>query len=85
MIRRPFFALAGLGVGLALGVWSVRAVQDARRRLTPDQLAQSAGARLGDWRERLALAVEQGRVAAAAREAELREVYRVREPLEPAE
>lgn len=84
-MRRPFFALAGLGAGLALGVWSVRAVQDARRRLTPDQLAQSAAARAGDWRGRLALAVEQGRAAAAARESELRDVYRVREPLEPAE
>ncbi len=77
MIKRPFFALLGLGAGLAIGVWSVRQLDAARARLQPDALVETAAERASGFRRRLALAAEQGRASAAAREAELRGVYRV--------
>jgi hypothetical protein len=76
-MRRLFFAVVGLGAGLALGVWAVRKVEATTQRLRPEALAASAGARAGSLGERLQEAVASGREAAAAKEAELRTVYRV--------
>ncbi len=76
-MRRLFFGVVGLGAGLALGVWAVRKVDQTTQRLRPDALAASAGARAGSLGERLRTAVDSGRAAAAAKEAELRTVYRV--------
>jgi hypothetical protein len=77
MLRRPFWVMLGLGAGLAVGVWAVRKVEDTGRRLRPDALAASAGARAGTAGDRLREALAAGRAAAAAKEAELRTVYRV--------
>jgi len=76
-MRRLFFAVVGLGAGLALGVWAVRKVDATTRRLRPEALAASAGARAGSLGDRLRAAVASGQAAAAAKEAELRTVYRV--------
>lgn len=78
-MRRLFFVLIGLGAGVTLGIWAVRKVEETSRRLRPDALAASAGARAGSFGERMRGAVAAGRAAAAAKEAELRTVYRVDE------
>ncbi len=75
-MKRLFFALVGVGAGVALGVSAVRKVEAAQRRLRPDALASTAAARAGTLRARIALALEQGRAAADAKESELRAVYR---------
>jgi len=78
VFKRLFFALLGLGAGVTLGVYAVRKVEAASARLSPQNLAASAGTRAGAARGRLAAAVQVGRAAAAVKEAELRAVYRVR-------
>lgn len=72
MISRMFFAVVGLGAGVAVGVWTIRKVESAGRQLAPDALVARAGQRAGGLGDRLGTAVEVGRAAAAAREAELR-------------
>jgi hypothetical protein len=74
-MKRIFTALVGLGAGVALGVWAVRKVEQTGQRLRPDALAASAGVRASSFGERLRDAVEEGRAAAAAKEAELRANY----------
>ena len=76
MFKRMFFASVGLGAGLAIGVVVARKVARTQQALRPDNLAASAAARAGGARGRLAAAIEQGRQAAAAKETELRAVYR---------
>ncbi|MPZ87287.1 MAG: hypothetical protein GEU81_04260 [Nitriliruptorales bacterium] len=77
MFKRLFFTVLGIGIGVAVGIWAVRKVEDTSRRLRPDALASSAADRAAAFGDRLRLAVEQGRVAAARKETELRTVYRV--------
>lgn len=76
MFKRLFYGLLGVGTGLAVGVYAVQKVEAAQRALRPDNVARAAGARATGLRQRLANAVAQGRLAAAAKEAELRAVYR---------
>lgn len=76
MFKRLFFALVGLGAGLTLGVWAVRKIEATQRRLSPEHVASATAARAGSLRDRVLTAVEEGRAAARAREAELRAVYR---------
>ncbi|CAN5505836.1 hypothetical protein BH23ACT7_BH23ACT7_27230 [soil metagenome] len=83
MFKRAFFGMVGLGAGVALGVYAVRKVEAAQRRLTPEALAASAGSRVGGARARIAEAVAAGREAAAGKEAELRAVHRVRQAPSP--
>jgi hypothetical protein len=78
-MRRLLFAVVGLGAGVTLGIWAVRKVEETTRRLRPDALAASAGARAGSVGGRLRDAVAAGRAAAAAKESELRTIYRVDE------
>ena len=73
MIRRPFFALVGLGLGVTLGMWTARRLDQARQAMAPGQVAARAGAVNG----RLAAALAEGRQAATVREAELRAAYGV--------
>ena len=76
MFKRMFFASVGLGAGLAIGVIVARKVQRTQQALRPENLAASGAARAGAARGRLSAAIEQGRRAAAAKESELRAVYR---------
>jgi len=77
MVRRLFVLTVGVGVGLAVGVWAVRKVEDTSRRLRPEALAAGAADRAASLGERLRAAVAEGRAAAAVKEAELRGVYGV--------
>lgn len=76
MFRRAAFTMVGLGAGVVLGMWTIRKLEETQRKLAPDQLAGAAAARVGAARARWAVAVAEGRAAAAAKEAELRAVYR---------
>ncbi len=61
----------------------MRKLEATRRRYTPQAVAGATAARAGGLRERLAVAVGEGRRAAEAKEAELRAVYRVNASPEP--
>lgn len=76
MFKRLFFAMLGLGAGVAVGVVVTRKVGQAQQAMRPDNLAASAAARASGTRGRLASAIEQGRAAAMQKESELRAVYR---------
>ena len=76
MFKRLFFAMLGLGAGVALGIYAVRKIEATQRALSPDNLAASAAARAGGARSRLTAAIELGREAAQDKESELRAVYR---------
>lgn len=75
MLKRGFFGLLGLGAGVALGIYTVRKLERAQQRLSPEGLAEAAGSRAGALGGRLTEALEVGRAAAAAKEAELRATY----------
>jgi hypothetical protein len=75
VIKRPFFAFLGFGAGIALGVWAVRRMDQAREAIAPQAVASRASAHAGALGERLQQAVAAGRAAAQAREAELRSAY----------
>lgn len=77
MFKRLFFTAVGLGAGVALGVYVVRKVEETQRRMSPEALAASAGARVDSVGARLRAALEEGRAAAAAKEADLRASYGV--------
>lgn len=79
MIRRPFYAMLGLGAGIALGIIGMRRLQEAQRKLSPQALVRGAGERAGSLRERVTLAITEARAAAAEKEAELRGLYKVRQ------
>jgi hypothetical protein len=76
MFKRLFFGLVGLGAGVTLGIWAVRKLERASAKLTPEHVGDVAAARARSLRDRLTGALDDGRVAAAAREAELRLHYR---------
>ncbi len=71
-MRRLFWAALGVGIGAAVGVGAVRWASRTAERLTPSSLGRRTLEAAGDWRARLAGALEEGRAAMAAREAELR-------------
>lgn len=75
MFSRMFFAVVGLGAGVAVGVWAIRKVESASQQLAPDALAARAGRRASSLGERLNAALEAGQQAAAAREEQLRAEY----------
>jgi hypothetical protein len=80
MFKRLFFALLGLGAGVTLGGWAVRKVERTTAKLSPDELARTASVRAGALGARMSDAMTAGRAAAAARESELRAVYRTTAP-----
>lgn len=85
MFKRFFFASVGLGAGLLVGAYVVRRMDEASRAVAPGNLAHQAGRAAGGVADRFRAAVEEGRAAAAEREAELRaqwQVPTVRETLE---
>ena len=74
-MKRLFWALFGIGLGAVVGVAAVRWASRTADSLKPDSLARRAFDVAGDWRLRLAEAVDEGRSAMAEREAELRALY----------
>jgi hypothetical protein len=71
-VRRLFWATLGVGVGAAVGIGAVRWASRTAERLAPASLRRRTLEAAGEWRDRLAGALEEGRAAMAAREAELR-------------
>lgn len=71
-MKRVFSVAVGLGAGLLIGAYVVRRVDEATQAVAPANLASQAGRAAGGFAERMRVAVEEGRVAAAEREAELR-------------
>ncbi len=67
-----FWALVGIGIGAAVGVSAVRAVNRTKQRLSPPNLARQAGARGWAFADRFRAALDAGREAMIEREAELR-------------
>jgi hypothetical protein len=76
-VKRAFSLALGLGAGLLIGAYVVRRVDAATQAASPVHLAGQAGRAAGTFSERLKHAAEQGRLAAEAREAELRARYDV--------
>ena len=75
MFSRMFFAVVGLGAGVAVGMWAIRKIERAGQQLTPDALVSRAGERASGFGARVAEAIDVGRRAAEQREAELRAHY----------
>ncbi len=75
MFSRMFFTAVGLGAGVAIGVWTIRKLERAGQQLAPDALVSRAGEHATGLGARLSEAIEVGRAAAVAREAELRATY----------
>lgn len=71
MFKRLFFAMLGLGGGLAIGVWAVRRIERAGRAMAPDAIASNLAGRVS-------VAMDAGRAAMAAKEAELRAEHGLR-------
>ena len=81
MFKRLFFATVGLGAGVAVGVWAVRKIEATQAKLTPEHAARVTTARAEGLRGRVAAAMAAARIAAADKDAELREIYRGRQVL----
>ena len=79
MIRRPFFAMLGLGAGIAIGIYVTRQARAAQEALRPSSVAAKALGGADGMRGRLNEALELGRAAAARKEAELRTTFLVPE------
>lgn len=77
MIRRLFWALLGLGLGVVLGVRVVRRLDHVADSARPTTVAERAGRRVGGTRSRWQDAVAAGRSHARASERELRARYDV--------
>jgi hypothetical protein len=76
-VKRAFSLALGLGAGLMIGVYVVRRVDAVAQAASPTHVVGEAGRAVGGLGERLRLAVDEGRIAARAREAELRQRYDV--------
>jgi len=77
VFKRIFSTSLGLGIGLLVGAYVVRRLDEASRAVAPTNLAQQAGRAAGGAAERLRTAAAQGRQAMAAKETELRSAYDV--------
>ena len=72
-MRRIFWGLVGIGIGVTVGVAAVRWANKTKERLSPPNLAREAGSAAASLAERLRGAVEAGRAEMIIREAEIRE------------
>jgi hypothetical protein len=61
-----------VGVGVGLTIWGLRWARRQRQRYGPDAVTARVSQGLRDLRELVALSLEEGRRAAAEKEAELR-------------
>lgn len=76
-MKRAFSIALGLGAGLLIGAYVVRRLDEAQQAVAPKNLAGQAGRAAGSFAERVRVAADEGRAAAAAREAELRAQFDV--------
>lgn len=77
MLKRIFFTFVGLGIGLLIGAFVVRRMDEASRAVAPGNLAHQAGRAAGTLADRFRAAVAEGQRAMHEREAELRAEYEV--------
>lgn len=77
MIRRIFWLALGLGLGVLVGAFVVRRVDQATRAVSPSRLAGGAGHAAGTMVARFREALEEGREAAAAHERDLRSIFEI--------
>jgi hypothetical protein len=85
MIKRIFLLFFGLGLGLLVGAFVVRKMDEASQAVAPTNVARNAGRAAGGFLNRLRDAAEETARVAAIREAELRaefDVPTVREALQ---
>ncbi|HEX3454965.1 MAG TPA: hypothetical protein VHS03_10075 [Gaiellaceae bacterium] len=80
MFKRVTWLTVGFGLGVGTTVAAAREVRKRVDRYQPNAIVDRASDGLGRLRDQLADAVETGRVAARAREVELRAVRTPDEP-----
>lgn len=71
-MRRVFWGLVGVGLGVVVGAQVVRWANKTKARYSPPNVAREAGGKLASLVERARDAVAAGAEEMAAREAELR-------------
>jgi hypothetical protein len=77
VIRKIFLLFFGLGLGLLVGAFVVRKMDEASQAVAPTNVARNAGRAAGGFMTRLRAAAEETSRVSAAREAELRAQYGV--------
>lgn len=77
MFKRIFLLFFGLGLGLLVGAFVVKRIDEASRAVAPANVAKNVGRTAGTFAERLREAAAETRAVAAVREAELREQFGV--------
>lgn len=77
MFKRIFSLFFGLGLGLLVGAFVIRRMDQASRAVRPDSLAAAAGRAAGGLSTRLRAALDETRRVAAEREAELRAQFQI--------
>lgn len=77
MIRKIFLLFFGLGLGLLVGAFVVKKMDQATQAVAPANVARNAGRAAGGFAARLREAAAEGSKVAAAREAELRAEWNV--------
>lgn len=76
-MKRAFTLALGLGAGLIIGGYVVKRLDHAQKAIAPANLAGQAGRAAGGFADRVRAATEEGRLAAAERELELRSRFAV--------
>lgn len=76
-MKRMFTLALGLGAGVIIGAYVVKRLDDAQKAIAPSNLAGQAGRAAGGFADRLRAAADEGRLAAAERETELRSRFEV--------
>ena len=74
-MRRLFWGMLGVGFGAVVGAGTVRWASKTAERLAPTSIGRRSLDAADHWGRRLAAALDEGRTAMAAREAELRALY----------
>lgn len=77
MIKRIFLLFFGLGLGMLVGAFVVRKMEEASQAVAPTNVARTAGRVAGGFLNRLRDAAEETSRVAAIREAELRAEFAI--------
>jgi hypothetical protein len=72
MLRRLFWLMLGIGVGMGSSMWVTRRVKQVAARYSPERLSNDLTRSVRGFGHDLRLSVQEGREAMLKREAELR-------------